>query len=648
MCGIAGIFDINNLAQQVTVDNMVDVLTHSEPYEREPYEREPYERELDERGPDERGTFLDGHFGFGMRRLGIPGLSTGFHSIFNEDRSKVIVFDGKIYNYQELCNELRAKGHRFKTSGDAETILHLFEEHGPDCLSYLRGMFAFAIWDITKQELFIARDRFGIKPLYYFWDGSTFIFSSELKSLLTQPLCSKRLDPKGVSQFFTFLYVPHERTLFYDIKKLLPGHFLHLRSDGLEIKRYYKLPMPIETKLCSDDEWVEYFLEEAKDTIRAHLVGDVPVGAFLSGGIDSSIVVALMSKLLENPVQAFAIGYDHQGASFDERIYARKVADLYGAKLHQLVVTPEMAASSIPLLLERLGEPFGNASVIPNYFLSEYTSGSVKAALSGLGGDEVCAGYERYLGTLLAERAGPLRFLAGNRLFRALAAQLPDSEEGYHFPERIKRFLESAALPLQDRYNRFSSRFSEQEHAALLKREFLSADTDASIYSVLDCYWEDSAHLSPLQRLMKVDLGTYLTDDLLALSDRSSMAHGLEVRVPFVDHKLVEFFWAVPDRLKIRGLTKKYLLKKAAERLLPKDIIYRRKQGFSLPLSVWFRGSLKNYLLDTLSRDNIEALGIFNADEVEKIISEHLSMKRNHDEKIYAVLSFVVWHQTKR
>ncbi|HQH26440.1 MAG TPA: asparagine synthase (glutamine-hydrolyzing) [Oligoflexia bacterium] len=625
MCGIAGIVDYASSPTVDFVDRMVDLLTH--------------------RGPDDRGTYLDGPLGFGMRRLSIIDLSTGHQPICNEDRTLWIVFNGEIYNFLQLRQDLLDKGHKFSTQTDTETIIHLYEEYGTDCVSKLQGMFAFAIYNRQAQSLFIARDRFGIKPFYYSWNGERFLFSSEMKSLLADNKLRRKLNCDAVAQYFTFLYVPGDETLFAGIKKLLPGHTLTLDGRNLTVAQYYSLTsiQPDYTG-CSTEDWVTRFLDFGAETIKKHLISDVPLGAFLSGGIDSSLVVAVMSRLIDRPVNTFSIGYEIDGASFDELRYAKIVAEYYQTNHRELLITPQMAACSLPVMLSRLDEPIGDASVIPNYLLSEFARRHVTVVLSGLGGDEVCAGYERYLGAVLAERFSFLAPFFSCAAVRWGVSKLPDSKTGLHFPERLKRFVASCSLPVEQFYFQLISKFNQEEQQRLFSSDFrvtLKHNTSTQIY---DRYWQSSAGFSLLRRLMKMDIDSYLADDLLSLSDRASMAHSLEMRVPFVDHQLVEFFWKMPDNMRLRGFNKKFLLKKVAEKLLPREVIYRRKQGFSVPLTVWFRGSLNSYLRDMLSEQNLESLGLFNQAYIQQLLDEHEKRARNHDEKLFSLLAFVVWY----
>lgn len=628
MCGIAGLWNKSERIDKRLLDRMCDLLAH--------------------RGPDDRGIFIDENIGLSMRRLSIIDLNTGKQPIFNEDKTICIVFNGEIYNFKELRLELEKKGHCFSTNTDTEVIIHLYEEYKEKCAEFLRGMFAFAIWDSRNKSLFIARDRFGIKPLYYYWDNSTLLFSSEIKSILAAPYFERELDPEAVQQYFTFLYVPYKKTLFKGIDKLLPGCYLTIENNNLRCGKYYNLPQPHYrfNSDASEADIIDSTLDMMSNTVEKHLISDVPLGAFLSGGIDSSIVVALMSKFSNQPVNTFSIGYEGTGASFDERGYAAKVAKLYQTNHREFLVTAESVIECLPSILSNLDEPIGDSSLIPNYLISEFAAKYVKVALSGLGGDELCGGYERYLGTMIAERYMKVLKLLPGSFKSAIDKYLPDSLTGSHFPERLKRFLSYASLPMKERYYYFIAKFNNQECKKLFNRDFIIPDS-ASGVKVFERYWDETDQIEGLRKILKIDLGMYLVDDLLALSDRTSMMHSLEMRVPFVDHHLVEYFWSLPDDLKIKGFSKKYILKKAAEKLLPKDIIYRKKKGFSVPLTVWLRNELKPFMLDVFSSKNIKDLGYFDFNYIQVILDEHISAQRNHDEKLFALLSFAVWYQKK-
>lgn len=626
MCGIAGIWSEQQPPRQDEIDTIVDLLVH--------------------RGPDDRGTFLNGPLGFGMRRLSIIDLSSGKQPISNEDNTKHIVFNGEIYNYQTLRTELAQAGHTFRSKSDTETILHCYEEYGAECVHKLQGMFAFAIWDQQAQRLFIARDRWGIKPLFYSWDGKRCIFSSELKSLAAISDCTLSLE--SLNHFFSFLYYPDSCSPYNEVEKLLPGHHLTIERGNITVQQYYHLPnaatqSQARYSAALEEDYVEQFFELATEVLQVHLLSEVPLGAFLSGGVDSSLIVAMMSQLIDTPVNTFSIGYEHGGEHFDERSYARLVAQRFSTNHRELLVSPHEIQQRLPEILQRLDEPFGDASVLPNYLLSEFTRQHVTVALSGLGGDEVCGGYERYLGALLAERYPRMVRTLNSPLAQSMINALPDSKRGAQFPERLKRFAQHAALPLAERYFSFISKFSEAQKESLFTQEARKELHTQASWKLFEAIWSQADGRSPLSQILHTDMKTYLVDDLLTLSDRTSMAHSIEMRVPFVDHLLVEFFARVPDSLKIKGFEKKYLLKKAAERLLPKEIIYRKKAGFSVPLAVWFRTELRDYLQDTLSSHSFTSLGIFESKYIQSLLREHETQTRNHDERLFALLSFAVW-----
>ncbi|MBK8276985.1 MAG: asparagine synthase (glutamine-hydrolyzing) [Nitrospira sp.] len=626
MCGITGWVSHHVPPQRDVLDRMCDAQVH--------------------RGPDDRGVYIDGPAGIAMRRLSILDVASGHQPIHNEDRSLWIVFNGEIYNYQELRSELEAKGHRFYTNTDTEAILHLYEDYGDKTPERLRGMFAFAIWDRERQMLYVARDRFGIKPFYYFWDDHTFLFASEIKSLLLHECVQRTLDLQGLNSFFTFGYFPFTQTPFQSIRKLLPGHAGVVTREGFLTFPYWELRESVQV-YRDEREYLDVFVDIFTDAVKQHMLSEVPLGAFLSGGVDSSLVVATMRKLSSRPIETFAIGYEGDGTEFDERVHARVVAQHCETNHHEFVVKPNMM-ECLPNIIRQYDEPVGDSSAIPNYYLSQFVRRHVTVALSGLGGDEICAGYERYLGCRVADVYRQVPSAIRDGILRPLVECLPDSTTGHPLPQRAKRFVRSAALPLADRYLDLIAKFSRSERRQLFSADVLDeARLDQSSDMFAD-HWSHLRSVNPLNKLLEFDVSTYLVDDLLTLADRMSMAHSLEARVPFLDHMVVQYLWSVPPRLKLNGLTKKYLLKKAAERVLPKSIVYRRKQGFSTPLTVWFRGSLKDTLLDLLSSTNLDRLGIFNRMYVDAILAEHLQGRANHDEKLFALVSTVMWFEEYR
>jgi len=623
MCGICGIISFNS--NQAIEPSLIKKMCH----------------QILHRGPDAEGYYIKENVALGMRRLRIIDLNTGDQPIFNEDKSMCIVFNGEIYNFKELKKDLMQKGHKFYTSSDTEVILHLYEEYGEKCLDKLRGMFAFALWEKREKKLFLARDRLGIKPLYYTITPKYFLFASELKSILIFPDVEKKLDFTALSDFFTFLYVPAPRTIFKNIYKLLPGHYLTLKNRKMEIRKYWDLNFA-EKPLGNENDYIEKFLELFEEAVKLRLISDVPLGAFLSGGTDSSLVVAMMSKLSNKPVETFSIGYEGRDKYFDERQYSRIVAKKFNTHHHEFILKPNNIDELIEKIIIHFDEPFADASAIPNYILSKQTRKYVIVALSGLGGDELCAGYERYLGCLLAEKYRRLPNFLIKKIIPALVNHLPDSSQGNHFNERLKRFVKSANYPFLQRYFQIVATFNEEEKKQLFTPEIqklIQRPSDEIFYD----YCPNTNHPN-LNNMSLIDFKTYLVDDLLTLTDRMSMAHALETRVPFLDHKLVEFFVTIPAHLKLKGLNKKYLLKKTSERLLPKEVIYRKKMGFSVPLVIWFRNELKDYINDILSGKRIKKLGYFNYLFILKTLNIHLNKKANYDEKLWALVNFIKWY----
>jgi asparagine synthase (glutamine-hydrolysing) len=626
MCGINGIMFFKGSRGRTFSDDdfvrMTDLLHH--------------------RGPDEDGFYRTNEIMLGMRRLRIIDLDTGKQPIRNEDGTIWTIFNGEIYNFKELRDSLLARGHTFYTKSDTETIVHLYEERGIDFVHDLQGMFAIALWDGREKKLVLARDRMGEKPLYYAIDEGAFVFGSELKSILSVPWIARAIDPSALNDYFSFLYVPCPKTIFKGIRKLPPAHVMCVQEGRVEITRYWKLEFN-EDRVRKEADLIEEALDLLRKTIRREMISDVPLGAFLSGGIDSSIVVALMSQISSKPVETFTIGYEGDHDHFDERLHAGKVARQYKTHHHEFILSPNIAGM-LDAITAQFDEPFADASAIPNYLIAKETRNFVTVALSGLGGDEVCAGYERYLGGMVAERYRKLPRFLTEKLLPAVVNHIPDSRVGAHRNERLKRFVNSAFLNPAESYFATVAKFNESEKARLFRPDLLETGDPTSLETV-SAIFRNHEHLHLVNKMIATDLETYLNDDLLTLTDRMSMAHSLEVRVPFLDHRVVEFFAGIPPSMKLSGFTKKYLLKKVAERLLPRDVVYRRKKGFSVPLVLWFRNSLREYVYDVLSPETINGLGYFRYPYVAKIIDDHMKGRSNHDEKIWALINFVHWHR---
>jgi asparagine synthase (glutamine-hydrolysing) len=586
-------------------------------------------RTLVHRGPDSDGTFLDGPVGLAARRLAIIDLETGDQPISNEDGRVTVVQNGEIYNYRELRHELERAGHRFSTNGDTEVLAHLYEDHGEHFAERLRGMFAVALWDSERSRLVLARDRYGIKPLYYRETGGELVFASELRAL-----ARGEVDLDALEAFLAFNSVPGPLTIFRDVRKLQPGHVLTWENGRSELTRYAR-PTPVpasEVRNEDEAELVEELRARLRDSVRAHLVSDVPVGVLLSGGIDSSVLVALAAEENSEPVRTFSIGFEER--SFDELADARLVAERYGTQHRELVLRPD-AALLLPALAEAFDEPFADSSALPTYLVSQLAAEDVKVALSGEGGDELFGGYYTYAADLLAQRTAWMA-----PLLRPLVERLPSSSKRASFDYRAKRFVRAAQLPPLERHHGWKEIFSADARAELTGRrsEFDPVD-------LLRVRFAETEGAELLGRLQDVDLGTYLVDDLLVKTDRASMAHSLEARVPFLDPLVTNFALALPSRHKVRGLRKKVLLRKAAAPLVPPELLSRKKRGFSIPAAAWLRGELEPFARDTLSAETLRRQGFFRPEVVTRLIDDHVAGQEDLSRQLWGVLSFTLWHE---
>jgi len=585
------------------------------------------------RGPDSDGVFANERVALAMRRLSIIDLEGGDQPIANEDGSMVVVQNGEIYNYRELRAELERRGHRFATHSDTEVLVHLYEEHGADFVERLRGMFAIALWDVRERRLLLARDRFGIKPLYYRHEGGELSFASELKALMQQPGFSRQIDPRAVAAFLAFNSIPAPLTIFTEARKLPPGT-LAVWVDGELSQRRYARPAPVEAgeaRRRPEAALAEELRETLRDSVRAHLVADVPVGVLLSGGVDSAGLVALAAGEQAEPVKTFSVGFEE--ASFDELERARLVAKRYGAEHHEIVLRPD-AVELLPKLVEAFDEPFGDSSALPTYLVSELAAGEVKVALSGEGGDELFGGYYTYVADLLAPRIGRLAALAS-----PLIERLPSSSGKVSFDYKAKRFARGAKLPPLERHHAWKEIFSRELQAALL------GDRDPG-WDPVDLYREryaETAGAEPLARLQDVDLGIYLVDDLLVKTDRSSMAHSLELRVPFLDNEVAATALGLATPLKVRGLAKKRLLRRALAPLLPKAVLQGPKQGFSIPVAAWLRGPLQGFARETLSAETLSRQGWLDPATVTHLLDRHCAGQEDLSRQLWGLIAFTLW-----
>lgn len=595
------------------------------------------------RGPDDSGRYVCDYVGLGMRRLAIIDVAGGHQPVHNEDKTIWAVFNGEIYNHRELRLDLEQAGHHFYTQSDSETLVHLYEQYGVEGVSRLRGMFAYALWDETRERLVLVRDRIGIKPLYYAEVGSRLVFASELKAFFMAPGFTADLNFSAIDQFLAHLYIPGPETIYSQVMELPPAHTLVYQSGRMTIQRYWTLRYQSDERI-SMSEWQEQFLSQFQDSVQSHLISDVPLGAFLSGGIDSGAIVGVMARSTSKPVVTFSIGHEGKGAFQDERPFARIIAERFQTDHHEFVVTTDIQ-DLFPELITCFDQPFADSSAIPNYYITKLTRQHVKVALSGLGGDELAGGYERYLGMKWAEIFRRLPRLLRSGLGEAWGRYLPDASNGHPGMSRLKRFLASAAKPASQRYADFVTTFSPEERARLISQDFSHHTKRGSPeQNILEMFSSLDAD-SLLHSMLLCDMNMYLPGDLLSLTDRVSMHHSLEVRVPFLDHPLIELMAKIPEKYKLSFLSKKVIFKHAFDELLPSSTLHRRKLGFSVPMGLWLRTDLRSFMCDILSKKRIEAIGYLNASEIERVVAEHIACKANHENKLWALMNLVAWHR---
>lgn len=601
---------------------------------------------LAHRGPDDAGYYLDDHIGLGHRRLSIIDVAGSHQPIFNEDRTKCIIFNGEIYNYADLRSRLLALGHSFATNGDTETILHAYEEWGEACVEFLSGMFAFAIWDAAERILFLARDRLGIKPLFYGRYRGGFCFASEMKAILADDRFPREIDDFALAGYFMLSYIPGEATIYPDIRKLLPGHTLTWKDSNYRINKYWDLDF-VPDKGKSEEFFIRGAMDLLSQSVDSHLVSEVPLGAFLSGGLDSSAIVAMMSKKNGSAVNTFCMGFGGDvGGYLDERPYARQVADRYATQHKEFEVLPDFEGL-VETIVRAFDEPFADDSAIPSYFVCKIARENVTVALSGLGGDEAFAGYERYLGFALSswlQRIPPL-FLNG--MLQPLVERVPERRDGHYTVNHMKRFMRSAVLPPDERYLGFLHKMTPGLRTSFFTNPEQFSHQDSACRDLVLGHF-NSAHVTgnseSLNRPLYCDIKTYLPEDILCVTDRMSMQHGLEVRVPFLDHKFLEFCATIPAEMKLKYMQKKHLMKKAVRGLLPKEVISHRKQGFVGPMTSWLKNDLKSLVHETLSEGNLRKHDLLNRGTVKTILDEHFSGKQIHDTLIWSMVIFQSWY----
>jgi asparagine synthase (glutamine-hydrolysing) len=624
MCGIVGITYSNERQfERKTLELMNSAIVH--------------------RGPDEDGFYLNGSVGLAMRRLSIIDLKGGQQPIFNESRTAAIVFNGEIYNFQELRDDLQKRGHKFETNCDTEIIVHLWDEYKTDCVKFLRGMFAFAIWDTRDKTLFIARDRLGKKPLLYSHrKNGDLIFGSEFRALLAHPDIGKAIDFDAIHHYLSFLCVPAPLTAYREIRKLEPAHWLLWKNGEIKTERYWQPDFNQKIKITEAEAEAET-LRILTEAVKLRLISEVPLGAFLSGGVDSSVVVALMAQESSSPVKTFSIGFEEQ--DFSELKYARIVANHVGAEHHEFIVKPD-ALSILPTLVEHYGEPYADSSAIPTYYVSRETRRHVTVALNGDGGDESFAGYERYAAMRFAERYHKLPKIVRESLIEKAVNLLPASEQRRRSKVRdLKRFVRAASLPRVERYLNWVSAIAPDAKTEIYTEDFhrQTATLDSSLF--LRKWFGQANGAGIIDATMMTDQQTYLPNDLLVKVDIASMANSLEARSPLLDHKVVEFAASLPENLKMRGTTPKYLLKKIAARLVPREAVYRRKMGFGVPIGNWLRGEMKDFLRGALLSEKSFKRGLFEPQKIEKMVAQHTAGERDFAPQLWTLLMLELWFQ---
>jgi asparagine synthase (glutamine-hydrolysing) len=626
MCGICGYFGEHAPISDDTLERMNQTLMR--------------------RGPDEGGVFRESGIGLAMRRLSIIDLDGGRQPIHNEDNTVTVVFNGEIYNYRELRAVLLEHGHQFRTNTDTEVIVHSYEEYGDALVDHLRGMFAFALWDARRHRGLVVRDRLGIKPLFYAQVDGTLLFGSELKAVFASGIVDRELDYQALDAFLTFTYIPAPQTIYRAVRKLEPGHLLVYEAGRVENRRYWDVDFTHPDHALDDQEWLERFDEAIENAVTSHLVSDVQVGAFLSGGIDSSLVVALMSQHLDEPVQTFTIGFGgSRNPLIDERPLAATVAGRYGCEFHEHAVQPHFR-EIVGDIIDAFDEPFADDSIIPSYYVSQFTRQQVKVALSGLGGDELFAGYERYSGVYLSQYyfcviPGPLH----KHVIQPMIQRLPEPAYGGDRVNHAKRFAAAAPQSPAERYLGFVSTIPLKERRQLFKSDIANQiDFGATDRIITDLYERCSAP-DELSRAIYVDMKTYLPEDILALSDRLSMWHSLEVRVPLVDHQLVELSARLPVRYKLDWHRKKILLKRIAARRLPAEVVGHRKQGFESPMGAWLRTDLADYAREILGQARLGRAGLFDDGYVSAKLEEHLAGRHKNNKLLFSLIMFQEWYE---
>lgn len=626
MCGIAGFFSRDRIGidKASVINNMLNVIYH--------------------RGPDDEGYLIQDKIVMGMRRLSIIDITGGHQPIFNENKKVAIVFNGEIFNYKELYADLVKKGHRFSTVCDTETIIHAYEEYGFECMGRLNGMFSFAIWDSDKEILFIARDRIGVKPVHYFHSDQLFVFGSEIKSIIKFPDIKREIDYEALNLFLAFYYIPSPYTIFRGIKKLLPGHYLVLSSNNeIRTEKYWDIKENDLIRNLSFEEHENNIRELLTDSVKRRMIADVRLGAFLSGGIDSSIVVGLMARNSSTPVDTFNIGFKNYRV-YDESDRARVIAKFNKTNHHEFVLNYDDLLEVLPKIIWDLEEPFADSSVIPTYYVARETSKHVKVALSGDGGDELFGGYTKYTGDYWLNLYNKLPRFAKELVIERIIEILP-AGRGSKFKELIrkaKKFLKSNTEFPEHRHHNLMLSFSEDMRFSL----FMNSDSLVKDISqnIVNGFFNKFQRMDSLFKMSYTDLKLALPDDMLTKVDKMTMLNSLEARTPFLDYRLIEYAFNIPSEYKIKGKNGKYILKDSFKELLPREILNKPKSGFGVPVGEWFRKELKPLIEDNLNKTKIEKQGIFDYSYINLILQKHMSEKEDLTPQIWSLLVFELWY----
>jgi len=623
MCGICGkiYFDNDNLVDQNIIKKMMKVIRH--------------------RGPDDEGMYINGQVGLGHKRLSIIDLNTGKQPVSNEDGKVWVVYNGEIYNYKELRTFLLQRGHFFKTETDTEVIVHLYEEHGEKFISKLRGMFAFALWDERDKILLLARDRVGIKPLYYSLTNNSLIFASEMKAILQDPSVKREVDPAIIDRFLTFLYLPGTETLIKNIRKLSPGHYLTFKNGKIDLKQYWDLNFPTPNNECSFDDLKEQLVELLRDSMRIHMISDVPVGFLLSGGVDSTALLSFAKDETDHDISTFTIGFEGENFA-DERPYARLAAERFGTKHYEMTIKAQDFLDFLPKYVWHMEEPVCEPPAIALYYISKLAKEHVKVLISGEGGDEAFAGYPNYRNMVWLER-----FKKSSTPFHHSISKIFSNLGRFSRFNKLEKYAPLMTIPLESYYfSRTSNPFNyfNKFYSELYTAEFKDRIDKNYSTEPITGYFKNISYQDNLNKMLYVDTKTWLPDDLLVKADKITMANSLELRVPFLDHKVLEFAARLPTNYKLKGFTTKYILKKAFHNRVPDEILNRKKTGFPVPSGMWFRNDLKDFIYDILLNDKTIQRGYFEKNTIQKMIKLN-SENNNYSKEIFSLLILELWYR---